>query len=70
MKLIFIDIDGVMNSAMGKEPYMADMEVSKLKLLKSIIDDNGAFGIVLNIIWLFWEVLRLVMIIASRSSRR
>lgn len=29
-----------------------------------------AFGIVLNIIWLFWEVLRLVMIIASRSSRR
>ena len=28
-----------------------------------------AFGIVLNFIWLFWEVLRLVMIIASRSSR-
>lgn len=48
MKLIFIDIDGVMNSAMGKEPYMADMEVSKLKLLKSIIDDNGVFGIVLT----------------------
>ena len=48
MKLIFIDIDGVMNSAMGKEPYMADMEVSKLKLLKSIIDDNGVLGIVLT----------------------
>ena len=29
-----------------------------------------AFGIVLNIIWLFWEVLRLVIIITSRASRR
>ena len=48
MKLIFLDIDGVMNSAMGKEPYMADMEVSKLKLLKTIIDNSGALGIVLT----------------------
>lgn len=30
----------------------------------------AAFGIVLNLIWLFWEVLRLVAIIASRSSKR
>ena len=29
-----------------------------------------AFGIVLNIIWLFWEVLRLVILITSRVSRR
>lgn len=28
----------------------------------------AAFGIVLNIIWLFWEVLRLVIIIFSRSD--
>ena len=48
MKLIFIDIDGVMNSVTGQEPYIADMEVSKLKLLKSIIDVNGVFGIVLT----------------------
>ena len=48
MKLIFLDIDGVMNSAIGKEPYMADMEVSKLKLLKTIIDNSDALGIVLT----------------------
>ena len=28
----------------------------------------ASFGIVLNVIWLFWEVLRLVLIIFSRSD--
>ena len=48
MKLIFLDIDGVMNSSLGKEPYLADMEVSKLKLLKKLIDDSNSTGIVLT----------------------
>ena len=48
MKLIFLDIDGVMNSAMGSEPYLADMEVSKLKFLKRIIDETQCDGIVLT----------------------
>ena len=48
MKLIFLDIDGVMNSAMGSEPYLADMEVSKLELLKRIIDETQCDGIVLT----------------------
>lgn len=29
MRLIFLDIDGVLNSATGKEPYISDMEVEK-----------------------------------------
>lgn len=45
MKLIFLDIDGVLNSATGKEPYVSDMEVEKLKLLKKIIDDSGSSGV-------------------------
>ena len=28
-----------------------------------------AFGIILNVIWLFWEILRLILIIFSRSNR-
>ena len=48
MKVIFLDIDGVMNSSIGKEPYLADMEVLKLKLLKKIIIDSGSTGIVLT----------------------
>ena len=48
MKLIFLDIDGVMNSSLGKEPYLADMEVSKLNLLKKLIDDSNSTGIVLT----------------------
>lgn len=47
MKLIFIDIDGVLNSANGREPYIADMEEEKLNLLSSLIHDSGALGIVL-----------------------
>lgn len=29
-----------------------------------------AFGIVLNLVWLFWEVLRLVVLILSNSSKK
>lgn len=48
MKLIFLDIDGVLNSATGKEPYISDMEVSKLKLLKKLIDNSGSTGVVIT----------------------
>lgn len=48
MKLIFLDIDGVLNSATGKEPYVSDMEVEKLKLLKRLIDDSGSSGVVIT----------------------
>ena len=47
MKLIFLDIDGVLNSATGKEPYVSDMEVEKLKLFKKIIDDSSSSGVVI-----------------------
>ena len=48
MKLIFLDIDGVMNSMTGSVLYMADMEVSKIELLKKLINLSGAEGIVLT----------------------
>ena len=48
MKLIFLDIDGVLNSSTGKEPYVSDMEVEKLKLLKKLIDDSGSSGVVIT----------------------
>ena len=48
MKLIFLDIDGVMNSQSGHGPYIADMEVDKLKLLKKLIDESESSGIVLT----------------------
>lgn len=48
MKLIFLDIDGVLNSATGKEPYVSDMEVEKLRLLKQLIDDSGSTGVVIT----------------------
>lgn len=48
MKLIFLDIDGVLNSSTGKEPYVSDMEVEKLKLLKKLIDDSGCSGVVIT----------------------
>ena len=47
IKAIFLDIDGVMNSAYGKGPFEADMEIGKLALLKKLIDLSGASGIVL-----------------------
>ena len=48
MKLIFLDIDGVLNSASGKEPYFSDMEEEKLKLLKKLIDDSDSLGVVIT----------------------
>ena len=48
MKIIFLDIDGVMNSSFGKEPYESDMEVSKLLLLKRLIDETRSNGIVIT----------------------
>lgn len=48
MNLIFLDINGVLNPATGKEPYVSDMEVEKLKLLKKIIDDSGSSGVVIT----------------------
>ena len=48
MKVIFLDIDGVLNSATGKEPYISDMEVEKLRLLKKLIDDSGSSGVVIT----------------------
>ena len=32
MKLIFLDIEGVMNSQSGKGTYLADMEIEKFFL--------------------------------------
>ena len=48
MKIIFLDIDGVLNSAMGKGPYISDMEVEKLILLKDLLDRSGVSGIVIT----------------------
>lgn len=48
MKLIFTDIDGVLNSALGQGPYESDMEVDKLKLLKQLITLSDAEGIVIT----------------------
>lgn len=48
MKLIFLDIDGVLNSATGKEPYISDMEVEKLKLLKKLVNESGSSGVVIT----------------------
>ena len=48
MELIFLDIDGVLNSVTGKEPYVSDMEAEKLKLLKKLIDDSGSSGVVIT----------------------
>ena len=47
-KLIFLDIDGVMNSSRGQGPCFSDMEEGKLLLLKRLIDESGAKGIVLT----------------------
>ena len=48
MKIIFLDIDGVLNSALGKGPYESDMETPKLELLKKLITDSGADGVVIT----------------------
>ena len=48
MKLIFLDIDGVLNSATGTDPYESDMETSKLQLLKKLVTESGADGVVIS----------------------
>ena len=48
MKLIFIDIDGVLNSSLSKGPYISDMEVEKLLLLRKLINESGAYGVVIT----------------------
>lgn len=46
-KLIFLDIDGVLNSSSAKGPYISDMEIDKLFLLKKIIDETHSLGVVI-----------------------
>ena len=48
MKLIFLDIDGVLNSASGHGPYLSDMECEKLLLLKKLIVDSSSEGVVIT----------------------
>ena len=48
MKAIFLDIDGVLNSATGSEEYIHGMEVSKLKLLKQLLEDTACYDVVLT----------------------
>ncbi|MCR5348419.1 MAG: hypothetical protein K6E59_02270 [Bacilli bacterium] len=48
MKCVFLDIDGVMNSASGKGERVSDMEVEKLNLLCSLIKETRASGIILT----------------------
>ena len=48
MKLIFLDIDGVLNSSMGRGSYVSDMEIEKLLLLKKLILNSDASGIVIT----------------------
>ena len=48
MNVLFLDIDGVMNSANGSGPYLADMETSKLGLLKRILIENKIDGVVIS----------------------
>ena len=47
MKVIFIDIDGVLNSTSGQGPYESEMEVEKLLLLKKLINETGTSGVVI-----------------------
>ena len=48
MKIIFLDIDGVLNSASGTGPYESEMEIVKLILLKKLILNSGASGVVIS----------------------
>ncbi len=47
-KLIFLDIDGVMNSSSSKGPYLSDMETSKLLLLAKLVAVTASLGIVIS----------------------
>ena len=48
MKIIFLDIDGVLNSSSGRGPYLSDMEIDKLILLKKLIEDSRSEGVVIT----------------------
>ncbi len=48
MKIIFLDIDGVLNSSTGKGPYESDMETEKIILLKKLIDEASVDGVVIS----------------------
>lgn len=47
MKIIFLDIDGVLNSIVGSAKYLSFMEASKLQLLKDLIIESSADGVVI-----------------------
>ena len=47
MKIIFLDIDGVLNSSSGQGPYISDMEIEKLGLLKDVIKQTNS-GVVIT----------------------
>lgn len=50
MNIIFLDIDGVLNSAIGDGETIFDMEIAKLNLLKSIVDTCKT-GVVITSDW-------------------
>ncbi len=48
MKIIFCDIDGVLNSPHDTGKYVSDMEESKLLLLSKLIKETNTDGIILT----------------------
>ena len=48
MNLIFLDIDGVLNSVEGSDEILFDMEVTKLKLLKQLTIDTNSQIVVIS----------------------
>lgn len=48
MKIIFLDIDGVMNSTLSKGPYISDMEIEKIELLSNLIKSLSISTIVIT----------------------
>ena len=56
IKLIFLDVDGVLNSSTTKErcgPYIG-IEQEKVKLLKELVDQTGAFLVLISTWKMFW----------------
>lgn len=48
MNLIFLDIDGVLNSIEGSDEVLFDMEVTKLKLLKQLTIDTNSQVVIIS----------------------